>query len=179
VTDGTSSRGGRRWLIVVVVLGLVGAAAGAWAGRRVMPEEPAVAVSLAVAGLGLGGLIAMVGLGFRSLISRATRMMRRPRVAAAPPAFDAQDASADASAPPPARAADAAPEPPAHDPEPAAVPEPEPQPEPPAGEEAGWYPDPQQAGTRRYWDGQAWTDHVWRDRGPAPRRGSRESRSRS
>lgn len=25
---------------------------------------------------------------------------------------------------------------------------------------AGWYPDPQMAGTQRYWDGQQWTGHV-------------------
>lgn len=25
---------------------------------------------------------------------------------------------------------------------------------------AGWYPDPQMAGTRRYWDGSAWTQDV-------------------
>ncbi len=24
----------------------------------------------------------------------------------------------------------------------------------------GWYPDPAMAGTRRYWDGVTWTDHV-------------------
>jgi uncharacterized membrane protein YqaE (UPF0057 family) len=25
---------------------------------------------------------------------------------------------------------------------------------------AGWYPDPQMAGTQRYWDGAKWSDHV-------------------
>lgn len=25
---------------------------------------------------------------------------------------------------------------------------------------AGWYPHPTMAGTRRYWDGQKWTDHI-------------------
>ena len=74
VVSGRTSSGGRgRWLIVVVVLGLAGAAAGAWAGRQVMPEEPAVAVSLAVAGFGLGGLVAMLGLALRALLMRAVR----------------------------------------------------------------------------------------------------------
>ena len=25
---------------------------------------------------------------------------------------------------------------------------------------AGWYPDPQQTGTQRYWDGERWTEQV-------------------
>ena len=25
---------------------------------------------------------------------------------------------------------------------------------------AGWYPDPQNASMKRYWDGSAWTEHV-------------------
>ena len=25
---------------------------------------------------------------------------------------------------------------------------------------AGWYPDPHVAGTMRYWDGEAWSEHV-------------------
>ena len=31
---------------------------------------------------------------------------------------------------------------------------------------AGWYPDPQMAGTQRYWDGARWTEH----RAPMPAR---------
>ena len=109
---------------------LVGAAAGAWAGWRVMPEERAVAVSLAVAGFGLGGLVAMLGLGFRALLMRAIRAVRRSREAAVSPALAAQDARPDGSASPPARARDAEPEPAGREPEPAAVPQPEPVPEP-------------------------------------------------
>ncbi len=30
--------------------------------------------------------------------------------------------------------------------------------------EAGWYPHPSMANTRRYWDGERWTDHI----APAP-----------
>jgi uncharacterized protein DUF2510 len=30
----------------------------------------------------------------------------------------------------------------------------------PALPPAGWYPDPQQAGTNRYWDGARWTDQT-------------------
>ena len=191
VSAGTRSGGRGRWLIVVVVLGLAGAAAGAWAGWRVMPEEPAVAVSLAVAGFGLGGLIAMVGLAFRALLMRAARWLRRSRDAAASPDLATQDAALEVSASPAAPAPDAEPEPAAHEPEPAAVPPPDPRsepvpkprsepvPEPPAGGEPGWYPDPQQPGARRYWDGRTWTAHVWRDRGPGSRDGSRQSRSPS
>lgn len=29
----------------------------------------------------------------------------------------------------------------------------------PTGTPAGWYPDPDDAGQQRYWDGQAWTEH--------------------
>ena len=181
VVSGRTSSGGRgRWLIVVLVLGLAGAAAGAWAGRQVMPEEPAVAVSLAVAGFGLGGVVAMLGLALRALLMRAARRVRRSRDAAATPALPAQDLPPEASASPPTPAADTEPEPAAHEPEPTAVPGPaphrEPVPEPPAGGEAGWYPDPQQPGARRYWDGRTWTAHVWRDRDSGSRRGSRQSR---
>lgn len=32
----------------------------------------------------------------------------------------------------------------------------------------GWYPHPSMAGTRRYWDGQVWTDHIAPMDAPAP-----------
>ena len=38
-------------------------------------------------------------------------------------------------------------------------------PPPPGGDPApGWYPDPRHSDTRRYWDGEHWTEHLWRDR---------------
>jgi hypothetical protein len=46
-------------------------------------------------------------------------------------------------------------------PEPEMGPEPE-LPPPPEGSEPGWYPWPD--GTRRFWDGETWTAHVWRER---------------
>lgn len=33
------------------------------------------------------------------------------------------------------------------------------QPEPAAVTPAGWYPDPDMAGTQRYWTGSSWTEH--------------------
>jgi hypothetical protein len=59
----------------------------------------------------------------------------------------------------------------------AETPRPEPEEPPPtAGEEPGWYPDPARDGQRRYWDGQAWTDHVWRGRTGARTRKARSRR---
>ena len=68
------------------------------------------------------------------------------------------------SAPKPSAAAS----PPQPDPEPEPEPEPEPpapdpEPPPPDDGEPGWHPLGD--GTRRYWDGTSWTDHVWRERG--------------
>ncbi|WP_426573335.1 DUF2510 domain-containing protein [Aquihabitans sp. McL0605] len=34
--------------------------------------------------------------------------------------------------------------------------------------QAGWYPDPQVAGTIRYWDGATWSDHTATGYGSAP-----------
>jgi hypothetical protein len=51
----------------------------------------------------------------------------------------------------------ATPEPPPPEPPP-----PDPEPDPPEGGEPGWYDVPD--GTRRYWNGETWTTHVWRER---------------
>jgi hypothetical protein len=52
------------------------------------------------------------------------------------------------------------------EPEPVTVaepePEPEPEPPPPEDSEPGWYTWPD--GSRRFWDGERWTAHVWRER---------------
>jgi hypothetical protein len=72
--------------------------------------------------------------------------------------------------------------PPEPEPEPAPEPEPEPEPEPPPPDdrEPGWHPLAD--GTRRYWNGTAWTAHVWRERraksAPAGLRGTASRRRR-
>jgi hypothetical protein len=43
-----------------------------------------------------------------------------------------------------------------------AEPEPEPDPPPPSNEEPGWYELAD--GQKRFWDGERWTAHVWRER---------------
>ncbi|WP_037499938.1 DUF2510 domain-containing protein [Solirubrobacter soli] len=48
-------------------------------------------------------------------------------------------------------------------------------PAPPAGREPGWYPDPALDGERRYWDGESWSEHVWRGRA---RERTRKARNR-
>ena len=71
---------------------------------------------------------------------------------------------------------------PAPAPEPAAFdeePEPAAQspPPPPEGEEPGWYTV--EDGTKRFWDGEQWTAHVWRERlSREPRAASRRTRHR-
>jgi uncharacterized protein DUF2510 len=47
---------------------------------------------------------------------------------------------------------------------------------PPQGDRApGWYADPRDSGARRYWDGESWTEHLWRDRERPGRAGSAPS----
>lgn len=136
-----------KWLVIVSVA-LLGAAGGAYLGDRAAPDAVGVPASLAVAGLGLGGLIGV-------LVSGWWRPPPKP-----PAAADADDTRTTAFT---ARAPE---EPPATTPEPvaeeAALVEHSPPPPPPDGGEPGWYQD--HTGVRRYWDGERWTEIVWRER---------------
>ena len=122
-------------------LALAGAAGGGVAGYMLAPDITGVVASLAVAGFGLGGALGtLFGGGWRA-----------PK--------PAESTAAEPSpAPEPA-----APEPPPPEPPPAPEPPPpDPEPDPPESGDPGWYDVPN--GTRRYWDGEAWTTHVWRER---------------
>jgi hypothetical protein len=142
----------RQWLVITVVA-LLGAAAGFYVGERVAPDARGVPASLAVFGLGLGGLVGV-------LVSGWWRPPPRP-VASADPSpppttteFTARERPDPSEAPP-------APEAPGPDHAAALVDHPPPPP-PPEGGEPGWYKDHE--GVRRYWDGERWTEIVWRER---------------
>jgi hypothetical protein len=98
VSGRTTRRGRGHWLIVVLVLAFAGAAAGAWAGEQIAPDESAVVVSLAAAAFGLGGLVGMLGLAVRALLMRAIPARDRSPDAAPPP-VSAQDDPPPAAAP--------------------------------------------------------------------------------
>jgi hypothetical protein len=119
---------------MVGTLALTGAAAGGVVGYLLIPDVVGVVASLALAGFGLGGILG-------TLFAGGWRSQPGP------------------SAPAPAPQPDP-------EPEPEVLPEPPPapaEPDPPPGDaEPGWYPLPD--GTRRYWNGTAWTTHVWRER---------------
>lgn len=134
---------------MIVTVALLGAAAGAYVGYQEVPDEIGVAASLGVAGLGLGGLLGVLVSGW----------WRPPRKPAAPDAGVSTTTEFTAHAEP--------------EPEPEAEPQPvadhtatlvdhPPPPPPPDSGEPGWYRD--QAGVRRYWDGERWTEIVWRER---------------
>ena len=53
---------------------------------------------------------------------------------------------------------------PAPPPAPEAPAAPPPSPPPPPSGAPGWYADPAGEPRQRYWDGSAWSDHVWRPR---------------
>ena len=130
------SKATRRW-VMVGTLAVAGALAGGVVGYMLVPDVTGVVASLALAGFGLGGIVGtLFAGGWRS---------------------------------PPEAAQETAPQ--QREPEPDAEPEPEPEPEPPppaepepppGDGEPGWYP--LDDGTRRYWNGTAWTTHVWRER---------------
>jgi hypothetical protein len=175
--------GGRRGWWLVGLLAVSGAAIGAYAGYRIDPDVSELVPSLAVAGFGLGGLIGLLLLAPVGLW-RAWRRRARRRTAA-PERADQPDAAGLWRADEPEPEAEAAPAPVPEHPEPERAksaepqvtePEPEPEAAPPPGEEPGWYPDPAQDGLRRYWDGQAWTEHVWRGRAREQPRNARNRR---
>jgi hypothetical protein len=123
---------------MIGTLAMTGAVAGGVTGSVVSPEITGVVASLAVAGFGLGGIVGTLFAG---------GWRPPPELTEAAPESDLEPT-------------------PLPQPEPPRQPESPPAPvaEPPApeGEEPGWYPFAD--GTRHYWDGGAWTDHVWRER---------------
>ena len=66
----------RQWLVIVTV-GVLGAAAGVYLGRREAPDAVGVAVSLGVAGFALGSLLGV-------LVSGWWRPPRKSSTTAAP-----------------------------------------------------------------------------------------------
>lgn len=139
----------KRQGLVIATVGVLGAAGGAYAGDRLAPDVLGVVVSLGVAGFGLGALVGVIVSGW----------WRPPPKPAAP---GAPDTTTEFTA--------RAPVEPAEEPAPAetaAIVDHPPPPPPPEGGEPGWYKD--QAGVRRYWDGERWTEIVWRERGAGRR----------
>lgn len=135
--------------LVIVTVALLGAAGGAYAGRELAPDATGVAVCLGAAGFALGGLLGVLASGW----------WKPPRKPPAPEPASSTTTEFTARAPD----------------EPTVNPEPEPAPDhaatmvdhpppppPPEGGEPGWYKD--QTGVRRYWDGERWTEIVWRER---------------
>ncbi|MDA0184037.1 DUF2510 domain-containing protein [Solirubrobacter phytolaccae] len=140
-----------KWLVIVVVA-LAGAAGGAYLGNEAAPDVTGVIACLAAAGFALGGLLGV-------LVSGWWRPPPKPAKASPPAPPAAPPRPAPEATPEPVVAAPAAPAAPPPAPEP---------PPPPENEEPGWYPD--HTGARRYWDGERWTESLWRDRAPRTRK---------
>ena len=156
---------------MIGTLALTGAAAGGVTGAVVSPDVTGVVASLAVAGFGLGGIVG-------TLFAGGWRSSPDPP-ATAPEAHPEPGSLPEPEASPPEPEAPPEPRtPPDIPPEPETVIAAVPELPPPEDLEPGWHPLAD--GTRRYWDGSAWTDHVWRERAAAgtrraakPRRGRR------
>jgi Protein of unknown function (DUF2510) len=136
-----------QWLVIVIVA-LLGAAGGAYLGDRVAPDVVGVLASLAVVGFGVGALVGVIVSGW---------WRPPPKPPAASGAIEETEFTARAQEEP-THGAEAEPEP-EHA---AALVEHPPPPPPPDGGEPGWYSDHE--GVRRYWDGERWTEIVWRER---------------
>jgi hypothetical protein len=148
--------------------------AGEGAEVLVAPSFSAFGRSIAwVAAIGLGGLLALVGLVLLiiGLVRRASSKKAAPtpyaataygQTAVAPTAYQettyqqpgAVPTSADPFASPSGEPAQ-----PVQPVQPVAPPVAA-QPAPPVSPPAGWYPDPGRPGGQRYWDGSAWTEHT-------------------
>lgn len=138
-----------QWLVILVV-GVLGAAGGAYFGDRVAPDAIGVPVSLGVAGFGVGALVGVIVSGW----------WKPPPKPQAPPEAATTTTEFTARAPVEREEPSATSEPgPEHE---AAMVDHPPPPPPPEGGEPGWYND--QTGVRRYWDGERWTEIVWRER---------------
>lgn len=131
-----------QWTVIGGVA-LIGAAGGAYAGHEVAPDTLEVAGSLAAAGLGLGGLVGVLVSGWWRPPPKPAQPEPAPQTTTE---FTARPV--DEPEPEPDHAATLVDHPPP--------------PPPPEGGEPGWYPDAE--GVRRYWDGERWTEIVWRDR---------------
>jgi hypothetical protein len=133
----------------------------------VAPSFSAFGRSIAwVAAIGLGGLLALVGLVLLiiGLVRRASSKKAAPTPYAAtayPQQTAVQPTTYEQSAyqqPAPAAADPFAS--PSGEPAQPVVPPVAPEPVPPVSPPAGWYPDPGRPGGQRYWDGSAWTEHT-------------------
>jgi hypothetical protein len=133
----------RRWQwLVIVLIAALGAAGGVYAADRVAPEETGVLASMGVFGFALGALVGVLVSGW----------WRPPPKPAATSPETSTTTEFTAREPEAAEADDHAAE---------LVDHPPPPPPPDSGE-PGWYTD--HAGARRYWDGERWTEIVWRER---------------
>jgi hypothetical protein len=131
----------RRWQwLVILVVAVLGAAGGVYAADRVAPDETGVLASMGVFGFALGALVGV-------LVSGWWRPPPKPKPAEPMPSATTEFTAREPEAP---------------EPEAAEIVDHPPPPPPPEGGEPGWYTDHE--GARRYWDGERWTEIVWRDR---------------
>lgn len=133
----------------------------------IAPSFSAFGRSIAwVAAIGLGGLLALLGLILLIVgLVRRSSSKRAATAAVGAAAYPAQTAYQQTAYQQTAAPQQPVAPPVAADPfaspasEPVAPPA-APTPAPPVSPPAGWYPDPGRPGGQRYWDGSAWTEHT-------------------